>query len=263
MVIHNFFRKKRDEIPLAPTIDSIIATIQEKLGHCTPEEEIRFLLELDNRLYPFIGQASIRYGNGIHTKHRHIKYHDFFIRNIQPGERVLDLGCGNGACAYDIALNHPDSIVTGIDINHDSIRYAKENYSRRNLFFEEGDITRVESVNKCDVIVLSNVLEHIMERVPFLVSIQDNFKPSRWLIRVPVYERDWRVPLKDELGFDYRLDPTHYIEYKKGELENELRDAGLMIKDVEYGWGEMWCVITNELPLKEKTIECISLVNNV
>ena len=49
---------------------------------------------------------------------------------------------------------------------------------------------------------------------------------------------------EDELGIDYRLDPTHYIEYKKGELEKELKAAGLKIKEVEYGWGEMWCVIT-------------------
>nr|WP_319540000.1 class I SAM-dependent methyltransferase [uncultured Methanospirillum sp.] len=250
-MIHNLFRKKPDKIPSFPTIDSIITMIQEKLSHCSPEEEIRFLLELDNRLYPLIGQASIRYGDGIHTKHRHIKYHDFFIRNIQPGERVLDLGCGNGTCAYDIALNIPDSIVTGIDINHDSIQYARENYSCKNLLFKEADITRIKLANEYDVIVLSNVLEHINERVSFLESIQKNLKPSRWLIRVPVYERDWMVPLKDDLGIDYRLDPTHYIEYKKRELENELNDAELKILSVEHGWGEVWCVVVSSLFIRE------------
>ncbi|WP_319580937.1 methyltransferase domain-containing protein [uncultured Methanospirillum sp.] len=226
------------------TIDSIIELIDQKVSSCSPEEEIRFLLELDNRLYPYIGQAAIRYGNGIHTKHQHIKYHDFFIRNIQPGERVLDLGCGDGTCAYDIVTHVPGCKVVGIDLNEKSITFAQNNYAHENLMYIKGDIVNYNYSNQSDVVILSNVLEHIEDRISFLIYIRETINPEKWLIRVPVYERDWRVPLKDELSIDYRLDPTHFTEYKKGEFEQELIEAGLKIMDDEYGWGEMWCVVS-------------------
>ncbi len=56
-------------------------------------------------------------------------------------------------------------------------------------------------------------IRHLPNRVEFLRSVQERLKPKRWLIRVPLYERDWRVPLMAELGVDYRLDPTHFTEY--------------------------------------------------
>lgn len=221
----------------------IIQIIQKKVDILPQEDALRYLLELDNHLYSLLGQASVRYGNGIHSKHRHINYHDFFIRHINPNETVPDLGCGNGACSYDIATSVSNCRVIGIDINKKAIDYANSHYKHEGLSFIYGDILRdIPAVNN-PVIVLSNVLEHLSDRVEFLLKIQDELNPERFLIRVPIYERDWRVPLKEELGIDYRLDPTHYIEYKKGELEQELMKAGLKIKETEYGWGEKWCVI--------------------
>jgi hypothetical protein len=35
------------------------------------------------------------------------------------------------------------------------------------------------------------------------------------------------VPLKKEIGADYRLDQTHYIEYTLEELRQEMDEAGL------------------------------------
>jgi len=48
------------------------------------------------------------------------------------------------------------------------------------------------------------------------------------------------VPLKQELGLDYRLDPTHHIEYTRENFEEEVRQAGLEIAHIEMRWGEIW-----------------------
>ena len=58
----------------------------------SPGEALKFLFEMENRLYSFEGKAACAYGGGIHTKHKHLKYHDFFIKNIKAGESVLDIG---------------------------------------------------------------------------------------------------------------------------------------------------------------------------
>ena len=75
--------------------------------------------------------------------------------------------------------------------------------------------------------ILSNVLEHINERVPFKYKI----KPKFFIIRVPAFDRDWRIPLKKELGVEWKLDNTHYIEYTKETLLNELLRSNIDIID--------------------------------
>ncbi len=78
----------------------------------------------------------------------------------------------------------------------------------------------------------------------FLRGIVETMRPSRLLLRVPVFERDWRVPLKQELGIDYRLDSTHYTEYTLESFSSELEEAGLRVTHQEVRWGEIWAEAT-------------------
>ena len=144
--------------------------------------------------------------------------------------------------ANDIAKT--GALVTGIDFNKLNIDIAKLTYEASNLTFICGDALTDLPDEHFDTIVLSNVLEHIEYRVKFLKSVIDSTKPVRILIRVPMYERDWRVPLMEEVGIDYRLDDTHHIEYRKLEFLDELQQAGLKVVSIEYIWGEIWCEAT-------------------
>ena len=73
--------------------------------------------------------------------------------------------------------------------------------------------------------------------------IQNKFQPERWLIRVPMINRDWLVPLKKELGIPYFSDSTHYTEYTLEGFENEMMKAGLIIQHSEVKWGEIWAEV--------------------
>ena len=46
--------------------------------------------------------------------------------------------------------------------------------------------------------------------------------------------------MKKELGIEWRLDNTHYIEYTKTTLLNELLRANIDIIDFKSNWGEIW-----------------------
>ncbi len=212
----------------------------------SPGEALKFLFEMENRLYSLEGKAACAYGGGIHTKHKHLKYHDFFVKNIKAGERVLDIGSGIGYMCDDIARKVPEVQVVGLELIPDNIRFAREHYQRPNLEFIQGDALIKLPNGKFDVVTLSNVLEHFERRVELLKKIITQVKPERFIIRVPLFERDWRVPLKKELGIDYRLDSTHFIEYTQESFHEELREAGLKATHLEVRWGEIWSVAQSD-----------------
>src|SRR6266545_1209784 len=59
--------------------------------------------------------------------------------------RVLDLGCGPGQWANDVAFEYPEWEVVGVDINATMIGYAHafaRSQGRPNISFEMMDITR-------------------------------------------------------------------------------------------------------------------------
>jgi len=209
------------------------------------EKALRFLFAVERGIYPLLGLKAVEYGGGIHPKHRHTRYHDFFLSRITPGQRVLDIGCGSGILAYEIA-EASQAQVTAIDLDEENIRTARRLYNHHRLQFIHGDVRETIPEGDFDVVVLSNVLEHLGDRVNFLRMIIDQTSAPRLLIRVPCYERDWRVPLMDELGLDSRLDPTHEIEYRQDVFQEELRAANLTVRQAEYKWGEIWCEAVRE-----------------
>lgn len=208
----------------------------------SPKDALRFLLLLDRKLYFLQGDAAVRYGDGIHTKHHHMHYHDFFVNRISKNEKVLDVGCGTGTVAYAVAQT-TGAMVTGIDLDPKKIEKSRTEYSFDNTLFIVGDVLTDIPHEKFDVIILSNVLEHIEKRTDFLIHMCSQVSPKRLLLRVPLFERDWRVPLKEELGIDYRLDNTHYVEYTYDSFIREMKDARLKITYLQSVWGEIWAEV--------------------
>jgi SAM-dependent methyltransferase len=205
-----------------------------------PATLLRWLCRLDNALYRAISLAAIRYDGGLHPKHRLTGYHDFFVAHVEPGERVLDVGCGVGALAADL-VRVKDVLVTGVDLDGSAVAEARRRHRDPRLTFLEADARSVPA-GRFDVVILSNVLEHLDARVDFLRAVVAQAEPRRLLVRVPLFERDWRVPLKQELGVDFRLDPTHRLEYSLERLETEVAEAGLAVQERQVRWGEIWAV---------------------
>lgn len=205
-----------------------------------PVTLLRWLCHLDNALYRAISLAAIRYEGGLHPKHRLTGYHDFFVERVRAGERVLDVGCGVGVLAADLARAR-DAIVTGVDLDRRAVAEARRLRRDPRLTFLAADARSLPD-GRFDVVILSNVLEHLDDRVGFLREVVARAAPERLLIRVPQFERDWRVPLKQELGVDYRLDPTHRLEYSLERLEAEVAEAGVVVQEQQVRWGEIWAV---------------------
>jgi SAM-dependent methyltransferase len=203
-----------------------------------PATLLRWLCRLDNALYRATSLAAVRYDGGLHVKHRLTRYHDFFVERVDPGARVLDVGCGLGALAADLARLR-DARVTGVDFDAATIEAARRRWQDPRLTFRVADARQLPG-ERFDVVVLSNVLEHLDDRVAFLREVTERTGARRVLVRVPLFDRDWRVPLKRELGVEFRLDPTHRTEYTLAEFEDEIAKAGLVVTERQVQWGEIW-----------------------
>ncbi|MBU0707869.1 class I SAM-dependent methyltransferase [Patescibacteria group bacterium] len=200
---------------------------------------LKLFIRLHNYSYKKITDLVTKINNGQHPKHSIINYHQFFVDNVAEDDTVVDLGCGTGANAYDVAKKAQR--VIGIDIKQNNIDQAKQRYQRDNLSFVVGDATKYNFDNKINKVVLSNVLEHIEGRVSFLKKMHD--LSDTILLRVPMLTRDWLTVYKKEHGYEYRLDPTHYIEYTLSDLKEETSLSGWVIESYSIQFGEFWGVL--------------------
>ena len=206
------------------------------------------LFKIKDNLELVLNERAIAYGFGIHPKHNLTDYHKFFIDRINDGETILDVGCGQAIVAASIASAKKSCYVIGIDINKTNIEKGKSLINKRNLKNIQlicGDINDQKNI-KVDKVIISNVLEHISERKIFIENLKLITRAKYFLIRVPLFERDWQIPLRKELGIDYYSDTDHKIEHTIEAFKNEMKDSKLLINEMITVWGEIWANCINE-----------------
>lgn len=230
--------------PLGSRVATLVARLwASSASRLEPEEGLRRLLRLEDVLKARIDALAIDLDGGVHAKHRLTGYHEFFVEHVGAGQRVLDVGCGKGELAHDVA-ERTGASVTGLDVDSGKLAFARERFRRAGLEFVEGDALVWEPDGRYDIVILSNVLEHIAPRVELLRRLREKTGAHRFLIRVPSVERDWEVPLRRELGLAHFGDPTHETEYTVASLHAELAEAGLEPSELVQRWGELWAVAT-------------------
>jgi ubiquinone/menaquinone biosynthesis C-methylase UbiE len=99
-----------------------------------------------------VNQAQIDFWNGA-TGHKWAKHQTDMDRNMtdigaaslaladaQPGERVLDIGCGNGSTSLALAETvGPSGDVIGVDVSQPMLAMAKSRINAPNIRFIEAD----------------------------------------------------------------------------------------------------------------------------
>ncbi len=196
--------------------------------------------------YRMLGEFAAAAEDGTHPKHRILKYKEWFLNNIEPGWVVLDVGCNTGLMPE--VVSQKARFVYGIELNENRVREAKLKRQQPNIEYICGDAVSFDFADRfVDCVTLSNVLEHIEHRVVFLKKLGGNLKwnnkdDKRYLIRVPMINRDWITLYKKELGIEYRLDDGHFTEYTLEGLRDELHHAGIEITNHEIRFGEIYAI---------------------
>ncbi len=92
----------------------------------------------------------------------------------QPGERILDAGCGTGQLANEIAASGAD--VIGVDASPEMIAAARTNFPQ--LRFELRDVTALSFEDEFDAVFSNAVLHWISDQRSAVASIQRALKPG-------------------------------------------------------------------------------------
>ena len=101
------------------------------------------------------------------------------------GVNCLDIGCGGGILSEK--LKRLGATVTGIDASKSSIDIAKEHAKKSRLEINYKCITTSELLeikkekvlNKFDLVIASEVIEHVNNRKIFLSDISNLCRPGR------------------------------------------------------------------------------------
>jgi len=159
---------------------------------------------------------------------------DFNRLGINPGDRILDIGCGSGRHTCE-AARFENVTVVGIDIHFHEVRAAKNN-----LLLQDGlgltagrwltlaaDLTDLPFTDRFfDLVICSEVLEHVPNQRFALDEMVRVLKPDKnFVVSVPRY---WPERICWRISREYRSTAEGHVRiYKKTELVRLLEGAGL------------------------------------
>lgn len=102
--------------------------------------------------------------------------------HVKKGARILDLGCGAGFNSFELARR--GHRVTGVDIHKDFVTYANA-YARKHQLparFLCNDITKPLRAGHFDVVLISEVIEHMKNPLPVFQNIARSLKRGGYLV---------------------------------------------------------------------------------
>lgn len=155
--------------------------------------------------------------------------HSQIVGAIQPGSRVLDLGCSRGLLAGP--LREKNVRVTGVDVGPpDTVSDLIEGYYQRNL--EEP--LELPTGRMFDYVVASDVIEHLRNRVELLRGARRYLKEDGRLLISTGNVAIWFYRLSLLFGrFEYGprgiLDETHVHLFTRASFEREVEKAGFRV----------------------------------
>ncbi len=179
----------------------------------------------------------------------------YLLPSLQPGQRLLDVGCGPGTITIDLASRVSPGDVVGIDRSGTVIEAAREaavEADAANVTFEVGDVYALPyEDDSFDVVHAHQVLQHLVDPVAALREIRRVARPGG---AVAVRDADyaamtWYPPsagLDEWLALYHEVTQANHAEADAGRrLLSWVRDAGFDPAGIAPSAG-VWCYATPE-----------------
>jgi 2-polyprenyl-6-hydroxyphenyl methylase/3-demethylubiquinone-9 3-methyltransferase len=150
----------------------------------------------------------------------------FLREQVGAGERVLDVGCGEGRFAAE--LTRAGAVVVGIDVAEEALRRAGELDPGLELLLVDGEGAWPLADASFDVVWAGEVIEHVADTASWLSEVRRVLRPGgRLLLSTPAHGRARMLRLAlSRRAFAAHFNPTgeHLRFYNRDTLSELLAD---------------------------------------
>ena len=158
------------------------------------------------------------------------------ILDARPGERVLEVGCGIGADARELARRvAPGGEVVAVDVSEAMLRAAAERHDGSAVTYQRASVTDLPFEDASfDVVRIERVLQHVEDVDLACREMARVLRPGG---RVLAYDTDWGSfavdPASDLVDRCLAHMGGRFVQRRAGlELRRRLTTAGLTVTDV-------------------------------
>lgn len=159
------------------------------------------------------------------------------VLSSREGARILDIGCGCGANARALKERSPTARVVGIEPSDQAVALARGACDEVFHGVFDAWAAGVRDGERFDAVVLSDVLEHVADPIPFVRSIAEVpcLRGALWIVSVPNYAV-WYNRITTLLGVQHYAwsglwDRTHLRFYTRRTVRELLEYCGLSVED--------------------------------
>jgi 2-polyprenyl-3-methyl-5-hydroxy-6-metoxy-1,4-benzoquinol methylase len=146
---------------------------------------------------------------------RHLHVYEWIAERV-PGQRVIDMACGEGYGSAVLARRAAH--VTGVDANPEAHEHARLRYGAANLRFERALVDAYEE--RCDAVVFLQTIEHMHEPAAVLEHFRSLIGPDG-----AVYVSTPNVLTLAPQGHAKSDNPWHIREYRAEEFSELCRSV--------------------------------------
>lgn len=168
--------------------------------------------------------------------------------------KLLDAGCSRGDLLTYLAERHPRWSLVGLELEGDRIEMAetiRRRVNAQNVSYLRADICHLPFRNEFDVVICSDVMEHIPDDKAAFLNLTQALKPGGYLLitspSVPQPRHLRSVAWREQrVGFE----PSEYGHVRDGystdRLKSLFEEAGADPIEIRYTYGR-WGTLSFDL----------------
>jgi ubiquinone/menaquinone biosynthesis C-methylase UbiE len=162
------------------------------------------------------------------------------LAGIAPGQTVVDVGCGTGNLSFAVLAAHPDTRVTGLDPDGDSLRRAARKARRRGvpLTLVQGYADRIPAEDGSVDHVLSSLALHHVDDDGRVAFARDALRALRPGGRITIV--DFGGPAEDVDHSSHSNGPAHTLRHLPSFLRSRAAQTAYVARNLGNGIVELF-----------------------